>query len=102
MRRREFGFLGAAGLATAAIRPAAAQNVSGQLVLYTSQLEPDAAGTVDAFRRRHPGVQVEWIRGGTGQIWAAPSRPKRADWVALGILAALSALAIVVEIRGLG
>lgn len=68
MRRRELGILGAAGLAMAAIRPAAAQDVSGQLVLYTSQLEPDAAGTVDAFRRRHPGVQVEWIRGGTGQI----------------------------------
>ena len=68
MRRRELGILGTAGLAMAAIRPAAAQDVSGQLVLYTSQLEPDAAGTVEAFRRRHPGVQVEWIRGGTGQI----------------------------------
>jgi iron(III) transport system substrate-binding protein len=58
----------AAGLAVAAIRPAAAQAVSGPLVLYTSQLEPDAAGTVEAFRRLHPGVQVEWIRAGTGQI----------------------------------
>jgi iron(III) transport system substrate-binding protein len=71
MRRRALG-LGMAGLAAAAIRPAAAQgtnqDVSGQLVLYTSQLEPDAAGTVEAFRRRHPNVQVEWIRGGTGQI----------------------------------
>lgn len=42
--------------------------VSGPLVLYTSQLEPDAAQTVEAFRRRHPGVTVEWIRAGTGQI----------------------------------
>jgi len=67
MLRRSFG-LGLAGLATAAIRPASAQDVSGQLVLYTSQLEPDAAGTVEAFRRRHPSVRVEWIRGGTGQI----------------------------------
>jgi iron(III) transport system substrate-binding protein len=67
MRRREFG-LGMAGLAAAGIRPSAAQDVAGQLVLYTSQLEPDAAGTVEAFRRRHPNVQVEWIRGGTGQI----------------------------------
>jgi len=67
MLRRSFG-LGLAGLATAAIRPASARDVSGQLVLYTSQLEPDAAGTVEAFRRRHPNVQVEWIRGGTGQI----------------------------------
>jgi iron(III) transport system substrate-binding protein len=68
MRRRRFG-LSMAGLAAAAIRPASAQGaLSGPLVLYTSQLEPDAAGTVDAFRRLHPGVQVEWIRGGTGQI----------------------------------
>jgi len=65
IRRRS---LGAAALALAAIRPATAQEVSGPLVLYTSQLEPDAAGTVEAFRRRHPGVQVEWIRAGTGQI----------------------------------
>lgn len=42
--------------------------VSGSLVLYTSQLEPDAAQTVDAFRRRHPAVRVEWLRGGTNQI----------------------------------
>lgn len=67
MRRRDFG-MAAAGLAAAAIRPARAQGVSGPLVLYTSQLEPDAAGTVEAFRARHPGVQVEWIRAGTGQI----------------------------------
>jgi iron(III) transport system substrate-binding protein len=67
MRRRSFG-LGLASLAAAAIRPAAAQQVSGPLVLYTSQLEPDAAATVEAFRRSHPAVQVEWIRGGTGQI----------------------------------
>ncbi|MFT8246435.1 ABC transporter substrate-binding protein [Roseomonas sp. BN140053] len=42
--------------------------LSGNLVLYTSQLEADAAQTVEAFRRLHPGVQVEWLRGGTGQI----------------------------------
>jgi iron(III) transport system substrate-binding protein len=67
MRRRTLG-IGLITLAAARIRPAAAQAVTGPLVLYTSQLEPDAAGTVEAFRRRHPGVQVEWIRGGTGQI----------------------------------
>jgi iron(III) transport system substrate-binding protein len=65
LRRRT---LGLAALAAASIRPARAQGISGPLVLYTSQLEPDAAGTVEAFRRLHPGVQVEWIRGGTGQI----------------------------------
>jgi iron(III) transport system substrate-binding protein len=67
MRRRSLG-LGITAVAMAAVRPAAAQEVSGPLVLYTSQLEPDAAGTVEAFRRRHPAVQVEWIRAGTGQI----------------------------------
>jgi iron(III) transport system substrate-binding protein len=67
MQRRALG-LAAAGLAIAAIRPAAAQTITGPLVLYTSQLEPDAAATVEAFRRHHPDVQVEWIRAGTGQI----------------------------------
>lgn len=70
LHRRTLG-LAAAGLA--ALRaPALAQGpsgaVSGPLVLYTSQLEPDAAQTVEAFRARHPGVTVEWIRAGTGQI----------------------------------
>ncbi len=68
MRRRQL--LGAASLLAAAPAAAWAQGapVSGTLVLYTSQLEPDAAGTVEAFRRLHPGVTVEWIRGGTNQI----------------------------------
>jgi energy-coupling factor transporter transmembrane protein EcfT len=34
-------------------------------------------------------------RGGTGQISAAPSRPKRADWVALSIAAAVCGAAVV-------
>jgi iron(III) transport system substrate-binding protein len=74
MRRSSFLLLTAA-LAAPAILPAAAQQgpapgspVSGTLVLYTSQLEPDAAGTVEAFRKRNPGVTVEWVRGGTNQI----------------------------------
>ncbi|WP_291295236.1 ABC transporter substrate-binding protein [Elioraea sp.] len=44
------------------------QSVSGRLVLYTSQLDADAQGTVDAFRARHPGVAVEWVRGGTSAL----------------------------------
>ena len=55
------------GLRAQAPGPAAA-GVSGPLVLYTSQLEPDAAQTVEAFNRRHPAVRVEWLRGGTNQI----------------------------------
>ena len=34
-------------------------------------------------------------RGGTGQISAAPLRPKRADWVALSITFAVCAAAVV-------
>jgi energy-coupling factor transporter transmembrane protein EcfT len=33
-------------------------------------------------------------RGGTGQISAAPSQPKRADWVALSIAAAVCGAAL--------
>ncbi|MFC0407796.1 ABC transporter substrate-binding protein [Roseomonas elaeocarpi] len=61
--------LGAAGLPAMAraqgTDPAA---VSGKLTLYTSQLEADAAQTVEAFRKRYPNVQVDWLRGGTNDI----------------------------------
>jgi iron(III) transport system substrate-binding protein len=69
MRRSSFLLLTASLLASAAL-PAASQQapISGNLVLYTSQLEPDAAATVEAFRKKYPGVTVEWIRGGTPQI----------------------------------
>ncbi len=33
-------------------------------------------------------------RGGTGQISAAPSKPKRADWMALSIASAVCAAAL--------
>jgi iron(III) transport system substrate-binding protein len=69
MRRSSFLLLSASILAAATL-PAATQPapVAGNMVLYTSQLEPDAAATVEAFRKRNPGVTVEWIRGGTNQI----------------------------------
>jgi iron(III) transport system substrate-binding protein len=57
----------AAGLALLAA-PAFAQAPSGALVLYTSQPQQDAQQTVDAFRRVHPGVQVDWTRDGTTQL----------------------------------
>ena len=37
-------------------------------------------------------------RGGTGQISALPSRPKQADWIALGITIAVCAAAVALEI----
>lgn len=45
-----------------------AQAASGKLVLYTSQLEPDAKQTVEAFEAKNPDVHVEWIRSGTTEI----------------------------------
>lgn len=68
MRRASFLRLGLAGLTLPLLRRPARAAPTGRLVLYTSQLEPDAARTVAAFRQRHPAVQVEWIRGGTNQI----------------------------------
>lgn len=49
---------------------AQAQDISGKLVLYTSQPNDDAQRTVDAFIAAHPGVEVDWIRDGTTQVMA--------------------------------
>ena len=56
----------AALLSTAAL----AADVTGKLVLYTSQPNADAQRTVDAFTAKHPGVEVEWIRDGTTKVMA--------------------------------
>lgn len=45
-------------------------DVSGKLVLYTSQPNEDAQKTADAFMAAHPGVTVEWVRDGTPKIMA--------------------------------
>jgi iron(III) transport system substrate-binding protein len=56
-------------LGQAAISGAAqADGATGKLVLYTSQLEPDARQTVEAFKAKNPGVEVEWIRNGTTEL----------------------------------
>ncbi|MEL6311061.1 MAG: extracellular solute-binding protein, partial [Pseudomonadota bacterium] len=49
---------------------ASAADVSGKLVLYTSQPNADAQQTVDAFTAKYPGVEVEWIRDGTTKVMA--------------------------------
>jgi len=38
------------------------------LTLYTSQPEADAARTVDAFKKAHPGIDVTIYRSGTSDI----------------------------------
>lgn len=47
-----------------------AQDVTGKLVLYTSQPNADAQKTVDAFTAQYPGVEVEWFRDGTTKVMA--------------------------------
>jgi len=61
-----------------------------------------AAGITVALRRADEMGDAITARGGTGQISAAPSRPRGADWVALGICAVLCVLAVYWEIRGVG
>jgi len=41
-------------------------------------------------------------RGGIGQISAIPSRPKRADWLALAIIVAVCIAAIVLDVPPAG
>jgi len=47
--------------------PAIAQT-GGKLVLYTSQPDRDAQRTVEGFRKKHPGVDVEIFRSGTTEV----------------------------------
>ncbi|MBR9764363.1 MAG: ABC transporter substrate-binding protein [Rhodobacteraceae bacterium] len=49
---------------------AALADVSGKLVLYTSQPNADAQQTVDAFMAEYPEVEVEWFREGTTKVMA--------------------------------
>jgi iron(III) transport system substrate-binding protein len=60
----------AAAAALSFVAPALAQDVSGTLVLYTSQPNADAQATVDAFTAAYPDVEVEWVRDGTTQMMA--------------------------------
>ncbi len=54
-------------LAQSGAKPGAA---SGELILYTSQLPEDAERTVQAFLKRHPDVDVSWLRNGTSKVMA--------------------------------
>ncbi len=60
----------AAVAATAFASAAFAADVSGKLILYTSQPNADAQQTVDAFTAKYPDVEVEWIRDGTTKVMA--------------------------------
>lgn len=66
MKRLALSLVAAAVIAGQAM----AQDVSGKLVLYTSQPNQDAQATVDAFKAKYPDVEVEWIRDGTTKVMA--------------------------------
>lgn len=57
-------------LAVLAMSTTAFADVTGKLVLYTSQPNEDAQKTVDAFMAANPGVTVEFVRDGTPKIMA--------------------------------
>jgi energy-coupling factor transport system permease protein len=60
-----------------------------------------AALTVSLRRADEMGDAIT-ARGGTGQISAYPSRPKRADWVALSLVALVCGVALALELSVLG
>lgn len=64
--RKLVASLAATLLATSAF----AADISGKLVLYTSQPNQDAQRTVDAFQAKYPDVEVDWIRDGTTKVMA--------------------------------
>jgi energy-coupling factor transport system permease protein len=61
-----------------------------------------AAGITVALRRADEMGDAITARGGAGQISAAPSKPKRSDWVALSILVVVCAVALTLELTILG
>jgi energy-coupling factor transport system permease protein len=61
-----------------------------------------SAGITVALRRADEMGDAITARGGAGQISAAPSRPKWADWVALAISIVLCAVAVTLELTVLG
>ena len=61
-----------------------------------------AAGITVALRRADEMGDAITARGGAGQISAAPSRPKLADWIALSIALLVCAVAVTLELTVLG
>jgi energy-coupling factor transport system permease protein len=61
-----------------------------------------AVGITVALRRADEMGDAITARGGSGQISAGPSRPKRADWVALLIATLVCAVALALELTVLG
>jgi iron(III) transport system substrate-binding protein len=64
---RRISWLAAVLAAVLFAAPLAAQP-GGKLVLYTSQPDRDAQRTVEGFRKKNPGVEVEIFRSGTTEV----------------------------------
>jgi energy-coupling factor transporter transmembrane protein EcfT len=62
--------------------------------LVTDAVDLIVAVTTVMLRRADEMGDAITARGGTGQISAAPSRPKQADWVALSIASAVCGAAL--------
>jgi energy-coupling factor transport system permease protein len=61
-----------------------------------------AAAITVALRRADEMGDAITARGGAGQISAAPSRPKRADWIAMAIVLVVCGAALALELTVLG
>ncbi|MCV7221518.1 CbiQ family ECF transporter T component [Mycolicibacterium elephantis] len=61
-----------------------------------------AAAIIVALRRADEMGDAITARGGAGQISAAPSRPKRADWVAFSVVALVCGAALALELTVAG
>jgi energy-coupling factor transport system permease protein len=61
-----------------------------------------AAAMIVALRRADEMGDAITARGGAGQISAAPTGPKRRDWIALAIVVAVCGAALVLELTVLG
>ncbi|MGE8943276.1 ABC transporter substrate-binding protein [Leptospira interrogans] len=68
MYKRRAAVLAATAALMAISAPTFAQ--SGKLVLYTSQPNTDAQQTIDAFKAKHPGIDISFVRDGTPKIIA--------------------------------
>ncbi|MFZ4808538.1 MAG: ABC transporter substrate-binding protein [Hyphomicrobiaceae bacterium] len=66
MKLRTFAALCAAGALL--VTPGLAQE--GKMVVYTSQPNTDAQQTIDAFKTKHPKVDVSFVRDGTPRVMA--------------------------------
>ncbi|WP_428340190.1 CbiQ family ECF transporter T component [Mycobacterium sp.] len=66
--------------------------------LATEVLDLTVAVVTVTLRRADEMGDAITARGGIGQISAAPSRPKRADWVALSIAAVVCAAAVAAQL----